>query len=271
MSVFHAFMACALLGVTAEDPQATQKLGELLSAPRWAVVPEISWFHYEEPGLMEEEGTLLGLSASYTRYYRAAMADRILKLEGGIAAGEVDYDGGLQDGTDYTIEGNDDILINARLLWGPLWHTPTWANYFHYGLGYRYLQDDMSHDPLGYTRHSNYLYLPFGLRADRPLGGNWYVELGGELDVLIVGLQISEIPRSSTDSSNVENWQWPGFGARGSVELRYKTDSLDLAVTPFVQYWWVDDSEPVPADPGYEWTEPRNWSLQVGMNLLVRF
>ncbi len=271
MNTFHMLVVCALFGMTADDPQAKQRLGEMLFASHWAIAPEVSWFHYEEPGLMEEEGTLYGVSASYTRYYDAVFSDRILRLEGGLAVGEVDYDGGLQDGTPYTIEGNDDMLINARVLWGPLWQTDTWANYFHYGLGYRYLRDDSTQDLLGYKRHSNYLYLPLGVKAYRPLSGNWYVELGAEFDVLIVGLQVSEIPRSSTDSSNVENWQWPGFGGRGSVELRHKTNSLDIAVAPFVQYWWVDDSRPVPSDPGYCWTEPRNWSLQVGLNLLVRF
>jgi hypothetical protein len=266
--MFHVLVVCALVGTTPEDSQDNAKLGEILSAPRWAIAPEVSWFHYEEPGIMEEEGTLYGASVSYTRFYKEVFEDRILKLEGGVSAGEVDYDGELLDGTPYTINGNDDILVNARLLWGPLWHTDTWANYFHYGLGYRYLQDDSTHDPAGYRRHSNYLYLPLGVNAYRPLSGDWYVEMGGEIDLLIVGLQISEIPESPTDSSNVKNWQWPGAGARGSVELRHKTDSMDLAVAPFIQYWWLDDSRP---SASRTWYEPRNWSLQVGLNVLWRF
>lgn len=268
MNVLQALVMCIFLGTAADDPQADARLGEVLSAPRWAIRPEVSWFHYEEPGAMEEEGTLFGVAASYTRFYGASFQDKILRIEGGIAAGEVDYDGSLLDGTPYKIEGNNDCLVNARLLWGPLWHTDAWANYFHYGLGYRYLQDDSTQDPAGYRRHSNYLYLPLGLKADRPLGGNWYIELGGEVDVLLVGLQVSEIPESPTDRSNVENWQWPGLGARGSVELRHKTDSLDLAVAPFVQYWWLDDSA---LSSSRTWYEPRNWSLQVGMNVLWRF
>jgi hypothetical protein len=268
MNALHILAVFALFGMAADNPQADQKLGEMLSSPHWAVAPEVSWFHYEEPGVMEEEGTLSGVSASYTRYYRAPLEHRILKLEGGISAGEVDYDGSLLDGTPYTIEGNDDLMINARVLWGPLWETATWANYFHYGLGYRYLQDDSTQDPAGYRRHSNYLYLPLGVKAYRPLTGDWYVTLGGEIDVLIVGLQVSEIPESETDPSHVRNWQWPGFGSRGSLELRHKSDSLDVALAPFLQYWWVDDSRP---SKSRMWYEPRNWSLQVGLNLLFRF
>ncbi len=267
MNMLHVLVVCALFGA-ADDSQADRKLGEMLSAPRWSIAPEVSWFHYAERGDITEEGALYGVAASYTRYYPAVFEDRILKLEGGFAAGQVDYDGSLMDGTPYTIEGNDDYLVNARLLWGPLWHTATWANYFHYGLGYRYLQDDSTQDDHGYRRHSNYLYLPLGLKAYRPLGGNWYLELGGELDVLIVGLQVSEIPESPTDPSSATNWQFPGFGGRASVQARYKTDSMDVAIAPFVQYWWVDDSRP---SVSRMWYEPRNWSIQIGADLIVRF
>jgi hypothetical protein len=268
MNVLHVLVVCALFGAATDDSQANRKLGEFLSTPRWSIAPEVSWFHYDEPGDMEEEGMLYGVAASYTRYYPAVFEDRILRLEGGFSAGQVDYDGALQDGTPYTMEGNDDYLVNARLLWGPLWHTATWANYFHYGLGYRYLQDDSSHDPAGYRRHSNYLYLPLGAKAYGPLGGNWYLELGGEFDVLIVGLQVSEIAESPTDSSSVRNWQWPGLGGRGSLQARYKTDSIDVAIAPFIQYWWLDDSS---FSPSGTWYEPRNWSLQIGMDLVCRF
>jgi hypothetical protein len=268
MNVLHVLAVCALFGTAADGSQAERKLGEVLSSPHWSIGPEVSWFRYGERGGIEDEGMLYGVVASYTRFYPAVFEDRILTLEGGFSAGQVDYDGELMDGTPYTMEGNDDYLANARLLWGPLWHTATWANYFYYGLGYRYLQDDSSQDPAGYKRHANYLYLPLGLRADRSLGGNWYLQLGGELDVLLVGLQVSEVPESETDSSDVRNWQCPGFGGRGSVQLRHKTDSIDVAVAPFVQYWWVDDS-------GHSrsgmWYEPRNWSLQVGADLIVRF
>jgi hypothetical protein len=268
MNVFYMVLTCALVGAATDHPQADRKLGEILSAPRWTIAPEVSWFHYEEPGLMKEEGVLYGVAASYSQYYRADYEDRIFRLEGGVSTGHVDYDGSLQDGTPYTIEANDDFLVNARLLWGPLWHTSTWADCFHYGLGYRYLQDDSTHDPAGYRRHSNYLYLPLGFRADRAVGGRWYFEWAGELDVLLLGLQVSEVPESPTDSSNVRNWQWPGFGARGSTEARYKTEAMDVAIAPFIQYWWVDNSR---LSSSSTWREPRNWSLQVGLNLVWRF
>lgn len=268
MTALHVLAVCALLGATADEAQKETKLGEFLSTPRWSIAPEVSWFHYEEPGLMKEDGTFYGVRGTYTRWYPHAFENRILRIEGGFSAGRVDYDGSLQDGTPYQIEGNQDYLVNARLLWGPVWETATWANHFYYGLAYRYLQDDSTHDAAGYRRHSNYLYMPLGLRASRTLGGSWYLEAGAEVDVLLAGLQISEIPESDTDSSDVKNWQWPGLGLRGSVEARYKTESIDLALAPFVQYWWVDDSR---LSASGWWYEPRNWSIQAGLNVIWRF
>ncbi len=268
MNMIQILAACALLATGADDSQADMKLGEMLSAPRWAIAPEISWFHYEEPGVMEEEGTFYGVAACYTRFYRAQYEDGIFRVEGGFSVGDVDYDGALMDGTPYEMAGNDDYLANARILLGPLWHADTWANHLYAGFGYRYLQDDSTHDPHGYRRHSNYFYLPLGLKAYRTMNDNWYLELGGEVDLLIAGLQVSEIPESPTDPSNVENWQWPGVGLRGALALRHKTASSDLSLAPFVQYWWVDDSRP---SSSRTWYEPRNWSLQAGVNLIVRF
>jgi hypothetical protein len=268
MSVFPVLVVCALAEAAANDAPVDRQLGERLSASHWALAPEISWFHYEEPGPIKDEGVFYGATASYTRYVPATYEGRLLRLEGGFSAGHVDYDGALMDGTPYTMEGSHDYLANARFLWGPLWQSPTWANSLYYGLGYRYLQDDSTRDPAGYCRHANYLYLPLGLRASRALGGPWYFEAAGEIDLLLIGLQISEIPESTTDSSNVENWQWPGFGARVSVEARCKTKSVDLALAPFLQYWWIADSR---LSSSSTWYEPRNWSLQVGLNLVWRF
>jgi hypothetical protein len=268
MSVLHVLVMCALMGTAAEDSSAQGKLGDWLASSHWGIAPEISWFRYEEPSHMREDGFLYGVTASYTRTSPAQYEDRMLRIEGGFSAGEVDYDGALMDGTPYTMEGNDDIMVNARLLWGPLWQSTDWANYGYYGLGYRYLQDDSSNDPAGYRRHSNYIYLPLGLKAFRTLGGPWYLEAGAELDVLLIGLQVSEIQESPTDTSNVENWQWPGFGGRFSVEARRKTEALDLGVAPFVQLWWLPDSA---LSSSHTWVEPRNWSVQIGLNLVVRF
>jgi hypothetical protein len=264
MNVFSVLMTCALLGAGGDADSA---MDEMLAAHRWEIAPEVSWYRYEEPGTMKNTGILYGVAMAYTRYEQGEFQHGLTRLEGEFAAGEVEYDGSLMDGTPYTMDGNFDFLANLRVLWGSRWQSDAWENRFVAGFGYRFLLDDSTQDPAGYERYSNYFYVPLGLQTYHGLGGNWLLGLGGEFDVLLVGLQISGIPESPVDPSSVKNWQWPGFGARGSLELRHRTESLDLAIAPFIQYWWVDESSVSSGG----WYEPRNNTLQYGLNLVWRF
>jgi hypothetical protein len=256
MNACQILVVCLLFGTAGQDSRANEVAKETLTAPRWEIAPEISFFRYEEPGLMNDRGILYGVSGSYT-WHRE---NRLLRLEAGLAVGTVDYEGSLPDDTPYTMHGSHDYLLNLRLLWGRLWQAGRWDNQFYAGLGYRGLNDDSTQDPAGYDRQSNYLYVPLGLKTHHELADHWQVGLGGEFDVLLLGLQFSGV------DGLVTNVQWPGFGARASVELRHRVQSADLALAPFVQYWWVDESS-----TSQSWYEPRNNSLQYGLSLIWRF
>ena len=261
MNVCQLLLVCLLCGTAADEQKADSLFSDMLTAPRWEIAPEFSWFRYDEPGIMKNSGMLYGVAASYTQY----KPRRLFRVEGGISVGEVEYEGSLMDGTPYTMDGNHDYLLNLRLLWGHLWQDKAWDSQLYTGLGYRFLNDDSTQDPHGYARYSNYFYLPLGLKTYHALDGHWWLTLGAELDVLLIGVQISGI--SDGDSSYITNLQWPGFGARASVELCRRTRSLDLAIAPFILYWWVDDSS-VTSDG---WYEPRNNTLQYGLSLIWRF
>jgi len=259
MNVCPLLMTCLLLGTAASDLPENPIPEELLFLTRWEIGPEISYFRYEEPGTMTDKGILYGVAASYTRYRPRGL----FRVEGSFCFGEVDYEGSLLDGTPYAMEGNHDFLLNLRLLWGRLRQTERWDHQFYAGLGYRGLNDDSTQDPAGYDRQANYLYVPFGLKTDYGLADHWLIGLGGELDVLLVGLQFSGTTEGGDPVINV---QWPGFGARASVELRHKVKAADLAISPFVQYWWVEESSTC-----HGWYEPRNNSVQYGLSLIWRF
>lgn len=264
MSVCHVLMVCILLGA-AGAPGAQGAAADLLTAPHWEIAPEICVFQYEEPGMMRDKGILYGLAGAYAH----SRDNRLFRIEGEFAFGTVDYEGTLLDyegspvaGVSYTMEGNQDYLLNLRLLRGRQWETESWDNRFHIGLGYRGLNDDSTQDPAGYHRQSNYFYLPVGLKMYHDLADRWQIGLGGEFDLLLLGVQLTQI----RDDGTLTNLQWPGLGARASVELRRRTPSVDLAIAPFVQYWWVDDST-----ASHGWYEPHNQSFQYGLNLIWRF
>ena len=258
MDMRRIMVVCVLLGTVAPGLGAGEVTEETLAGPKWEIGPEVSYFRYDEPGTMKDTGVLYGVAGAYTRYRE----NRLFRIEGEFCFGLVDYEGSLDDATPYTMENCRDYLLNLRLLWGRSWEAGDWDSRLCAGLGYRALNDDSSHDPSGYDRQSNYLYLPVGLKTYHELADHWQIGLGGELDLLLLGIQFSGIYEDGV----LTNVQWPGFGARASVELRHKAKPADLALAPFVQYWWVDDSN---VSDG--WYEPRNHTLQYGLGLIWRF
>jgi len=262
-----AFATGSVYGVVMPEAEAAEGPADAFFMTSWTVGPQISSFHYEEPGLMEEDGVLYGVVFSTTSFLRASESrDMLLRFEGGIAAGEVDYDGELMDGTPYKADGNKDVLANVRLLWGCVWHDQVCSNQVYGGLGYRYLGDDSSDDPTGYKRHSNYFYLPVGYERGHKLSEGWYLGLGAEFDLLLYGLQRSELFGGGYEPVRNDQDFGSGYGLRGTVEIRHQGKTLDMSVAPFIQYWWVDDSD---VDHGFY--EPENNSTQIGLDLIFYF
>jgi hypothetical protein len=229
---------------------------------------------------MTNEGTLYGVVGSYTfRDSRDTRSTPVaadegtpaswstLRFEGRLSAGEVDYDGSFMDGTPLSTSGTDDLLIDVRLLWGREWQPARFVDAVYGGLGYRYLNDDSSEQLGGYERESNYLYVPLGARKDFALTNRWDLSLTGEFDVLLVGRQISHLADADPDLPTVRNWQWPGFGAGLFVDFRRAGRDFDFALSPFLRYWWVDESDT--SEDGFY--EPENNTLEYGLSFVVRF
>ena len=271
------WVVCILLASPALARDEGVELIEPSKPPSWEIAPEVSHFTYREPGVMKDEGTFYGIVGSYTRRHLRAgdptqsdsdnsISWTAFKIEGRLSFGEVDYDGSYMDGTPLRMSGIDDFLIDVRLMGGIEWQPATFFNALYAGLGYRYLNDDSSSQPGGYLRQSNYLYVPLGSRADFELRDGWTLGLAGEFDVLLIGHQISHLDEADPNSPKVGNCQWPGFGIRGAVALRHKSQSLDVAISPFVRYWWIAESD---ASQGYY--EPQNNTLEYGLSLIFRF
>jgi len=229
---------------------------------------------------MTNEGTLYGIVGSYT--FRdlgdsglmslGADSNDTLRFEGRLAFGEMEYDGSYMDGTPLSTDGIDDFLFDLRMLWGRELPRGKIANAVHLGLGYRYLNDDSSSQPGGYERESNYLYAPLGSRKDWKLKDRWRLSLTSELDVLIIGRQVSHLGDANPRYSTVRNWQWPGFGAGLCVEVRHEGQDVDLALAPFLRYWWIDDSSVDDSSPYLrDVYEPENNTFEYGLSFVVRF
>jgi hypothetical protein len=124
----------------------------------WEIGAEIYSFKYEE-SIMEEEGLFLGFNLGCTSRPWLAESQTeggvMFGLEGRFAFGQVDYDGALLDGTPYTVDNVDDYTLEARAILGADQLSSAAMHTIYTGLGYRYLNDDLSSDPAGYERESN--------------------------------------------------------------------------------------------------------------------
>jgi hypothetical protein len=266
--------------LSAGSVSAQAEDAELLRVPpSWRIAPEVSHYRYREPGVMELEGTYYGIVGSYTWY---KLRDRhemavgtgggpsgswtTARLEGRLSSGRVDYDGAYMDGTPVSISNIEDWLVNVKGLWGIEWHPAQPLNALYVGLGYRYLSNDTSFHPAGYLRESNYFYVPIGARRDLDLSGGWELGVTGEFNALIIGRQISHLDDVDPSLPKVRNWQWPGYGATASLELRRRFDRFDLALAPFLRYWWIAESA---ESDGF--VEPENNTLEYGVSFVVRF
>ncbi|GAI29356.1 unnamed protein product, partial [marine sediment metagenome] len=126
-----------------------------------------------------------GIFGSYTFYSKP-----ILRIEGRYSWGKVDYEGGTWGGTPLRINNIDDYIWELRVLAGndvELSEKSTIRVYT--GIGYRYLNDDLSPFPGGYERESNYIYTPIGIETIPVLEKEFSLGMTLEYDYLWNGTQ----------------------------------------------------------------------------------
>jgi len=253
-------LAMCLVFVTAA---VAQDISALYDSQKhtFEVGPEISYMKYSEPDVMEQKGVMYGVAASYI--YRDSAESTMLRLDGRVGWGQMDYDGQLMDGTPYSSAGDDEFTYEVRGLAGWDFANETARATPYVGFGYRFLEDDSSDDPAGYKRQSNYLYVPLGLEFLFPSKGVWSLGAMMEFDILLWGTQDSDIGGAY---GNVSNNQHDGTGMKASVRLQKKGNKADTVIEPFVRLWTINDSEE--SEGLYE---PKNRSVEVGLRLSWKF
>lgn len=251
---------------------------------------EISYFEYEEPNFMEEDGVLAGIFGTYTRtihenqphqgfgdLFRGGNGFNSFTVDARFLYGKVDY----TSTNTGSLDSIDDFLFEIRGLTGydfPLSNDRLITLFL--GLGYRYLNDDSSGDltttgAAGYERESNYLYLPVGVRFFTPVDEAWSVTASVEYDWFLTGQQDSHLEDAIAGLNTIENDQKDGWGVRGSVKIKREGERFDFFVEPYVRYWKVDDSEVSPITymgvaVGFG-LEPENNSMETGARIGLSF
>jgi hypothetical protein len=250
---------------------------------QWEVGPDLYWYRYEEPGFMELDGFMVGVSGRFSRYIPGPQSildgkhgerrpgnpgdTLVLRIEGRLATGEADYEGGLQDGTPLAVSGIDSNAHEIRLLGG--YRVQPRAEHYttlFVGFGYRYKDDDSSFHPAGYKRESTYRYLPAVLTHTRRLASGNELAFTAEYDLFLSGEHMSDL--TPFEGGRITNKQSSGHGLRASIAYAGAAARFDWIVEPYIRYWDIDDSDPVVLlgqdAIGLLW-EPANTTTELGV------
>ena len=232
---------------------------------------------YKEPGVMKEEGTMFGLSGSVASY-----GNTLMKGEGRLSFGTMDYTGADWDGTPLSINGIDDVMLELRGLVGKNLlggeeNKILQASYLYLyaGLGYRYLDDDSSTFDGGYERESNYFYIPIGIEAGKDMDNGWNVRGTLEYDLFLMGVQTSYLSDADPGYNDLTNIQDRGYGYRFSLSLKKQSNKTVFVIGPFVRYWNINESEEEDITYYGIWegtgVEPKNNSTEIGIQIGLGF
>ena len=235
--------------------------------------PEVYYVRYHESDVMEKTGIMYGVVGSYI--YRSSVGRTfdpsnawMLRADGRLAFGKVNYDGEFWDGTPASGDNIDDYLWEVRGLLGYDFKNKTARTTPFFGVGYRYLNDNSSDQDGGYERESNYLYFPIGLEFLFPSENSWSFGATIEFDVLLWGKQKSHL---GDPFGTVDNLQNSGSGFRASLKFQNKGG---FVLEPFVRYWSISNSSTevmVIDDLPVSLQEPKNETTEVGLRAIWTF
>lgn len=220
-------------------------------------------YKYKEPGLMQLEGPKFGVRALYGQTDDSGKHGRV-EVTG--SYGQVDYRS-VRTGASPDL---DDMTLELRALFGVDFAAAGGSGVMPYaGLGYRYLYNDARGINItngtifvGYRRESNYLYLPLGVMARH---GAFLAN--AEVDVLLRGRQKSYMSDVDPGDNDIKNKQKGGWGAR----LGLMFDAGKFSIGPWINYWRIKESDWVPINATTIGREPRNWTVESGLELRFRF
>ena len=231
----------------------------------------VSSYRYEEPSLnVKLDGYKGGVDGAVITI---PGGDWFLRWEGRYEYGKVDYSGSG------TKSGNTDWYFELRGMAGKDFDLGTYSLAPYIGVGYRYLYNDIrgttSTGAVGYTRNSQYTYLPLGVTHRFKLESNARLATTLEADYLIYGKQTSTLSDFNPAFGDVTNNQRNGYGIRGS--MYYEKERWLFG--PWFQYWSISRSDvaplvvSIPAGTFIIGTalEPKNKTTEFGVRLGYRF
>lgn len=241
--------------------------------------PEGGYYNFKETNI-EESGLLYGLAGSYTYRNQSILSPvpkMMLKVDGRIIFGRVDFNGYLFDDLYYEIKNVKNFISEFRGLVGydfSIFSDTTITPFT--GIGYRYLKDQLQKVHAGYRRVSKYLYTPLGFETKTPLAYGWSAGVKAEYDFFWFGKQTTHLSDLDSLFGDIDNDQDSGYGLKFSIKIRKEMSDKNYIFEPYVDYWSIDSSDVKPVfhtgvQASKSQQEFENTSLIVGMKVGVEF
>ena len=232
------------------------------------------YFKYEEPGCMQEDGTLFGFFGNYIYHGTSHL---MLDVNVRLLFGELDYDGQTQEGTPTTADTDDSIFESRGLIGIDFYFSNNFVFTPFAGIGYRHWNDDIGGSG-GYEREIRYLYSPLGARFHQEIDMNWSWSLNAEYDLFLGGNVKSHLSDVHPAFDDVENDQdfGDGYGVGFSIMINRKiSERFGLSFEPYIKYWDIDQSnvsfwtvQDIPIASGIE---PANETTAIGLRVYFTF
>ncbi len=240
----------------------------------FTVGPDVGYWKYKEPDVMDEDGFQYGLFGKADYLYEKKFLFEVFMS---YVRGDINYDGGYSDQTGHHDLSGDtpNWIFNTRVLAGYRIENAAprkgaaskWVFTPYAGLAYRYLYNDLFSGDTGapyrgYERKQSYWYLPLGLQAETPLANKWLFQARAEFDLFL---------RGRNESGDDEFTQDKGMGLRASgawISPEHRTSGMKLnfMVEPYIEYWNIKESDVV-----NNMHEPDNNSYFLGVRGGVTF
>jgi hypothetical protein len=239
----------------------------------FTIAPSVFHFLYEEPDIdIQVDGEMCGILGSYTYHKKTLLSTSIEYFQG-----DLEYDGYTQAGV--PLEGNtEDWIFEWRALLGLDFLVGKYLLTPFSGIGYRYW-NNQGDGPGFYEREITYWYSPIGLVFFGAFSPRWTFGISGEYDFFWSGKSETHLDDVLYGRPRVHlNFdQQGGYGLRGSLWIKaYLARYFALSIEPFVRYWDIDQSDPVPDTffgiaTGDAWIEPANQTTEYGLLLNLIF
>ncbi len=238
----------------------------------------ISYFDYNEdlppPNKSTETGWLPGAAVSWTRTRPGSVYARTF-LE--FSSGDIEYDGTTQNGMPITNSNSNQFLFRVEANVGYTFRSGDLIFSPYTGFGYRYWKRgdseviQMGQVNVGFVREDyQWMYVPLGLRAVYPFGGQFSVEPNAAVRFMFWGRMtayLTDIGYGSDPTFDLGNK--PGWVVE--IPIRYRVSrNWSLSLTPWYEYSAIGQSDVVPVRNGpftEFFYEPSSRTHQFGFNL----